>query len=132
MAKRKKKKKKKSFLQKFFSYSVLVLSLILIVSILILNVLDFIHLILVIGIIFIIYFIVFITIKKKKWLGYFLAIIFSTIFLFLTINVNKTVSFLSGLNLDYKTYHYSVVVLKTSEYKKIKDYIYMSSDEWER
>ena len=121
MAKRKKKKKKKSFLQKFFSYSVLVLSLILIVSILILNVLDFIHLLLVIGIIFIIYFIVFITIKKKKWLGYFLAIIFSTIFLFLTINVNKTVSFLSGLNLDYKTYHYSVVVLKTSEYKKIKD-----------
>ena len=121
MAKRQKKRRKKSILQKFFSYSILILSIILIVSILILNVLDFLHLILVIGIIFVIYFIVFITIRKKKWLGYFLSIVFSVIFLFLTINVNKTVSFLNGLNLDYKTYHYSVVVLKTSEYKKLKD-----------
>lgn len=119
MRKKRKDKKKKGniiFYRLFF-----IISLILFISILALNVLDLIHIGLVFIILLVINFIVYLLCKNKKILGYLLCFIFGGIFLFLTVNVSKTVSFLSDLDLKYKTYHYSLVVLKKSSYQSIKD-----------
>ena len=124
MARRRKKRKnnkKKSFSQKFFSWILSWAAIILVVSLLILNVLDLVHLGVVIAVIFVLCSIILLLIKKKKKLGYILSVLFSIIFILLIININKTVAFFSGLDLNYKTYQYSVVVLKSSDYKKLKD-----------
>lgn len=58
---------------------------------------------------------------KKKKLGLGIAVILIFAFSLLSFYINKTTGLLSSLNLNYKTYNYSVVVLKDSPYKKIKD-----------
>ena len=116
-----KKKRKPNLFQKFFSWLFILLSAILTGSIIVLNVLDLMHLCFVILVLAFMCFVVVHLVKKRKVFGYFLGVILGTILLFLTINVGKTVSFLNGLELDYKTYHYSVVVLGDSDYQKLRD-----------
>ena len=116
-----KKKRKPNLFQKFFSWLFILLSAILTGSIIVLNVLDLMHLCFVILVLAFMCFVVVHLVKKRKVFGYFLGVILGAILLFLTINVGKTVSFLNGLELDYKTYHYSVVVLGDSDYQKLRD-----------
>ena len=58
---------------------------------------------------------------KKKKIGSFLSIIVILIFSLLDFYLAKTTGLMSNLNLNYKTYNYSVIVLKSSHYKKLKD-----------
>ena len=116
-----KKKKKSSFFQKFFSFIIVILSLFLIGAIIFLNVLDFIHLWFVMIIVGIFDMIFLFMLKRRKIFGYLLNIIYIVVLCFLCFNVGKTVNFLKDLDLNYKTYNYSVVVLKNSKIKKISD-----------
>ena len=120
MAKRKKKNKKSS-IQSFFCSIVFLLSLILILYIVILNVLDLVHLGLIIGVLLFLFLFLVILIKKKRLLGCILSIIICILYVFLIFNINKTISFFNGLELNYKTYHYSVIVLKSSNFHKLGD-----------
>ena len=118
---RRKKKKKRSFFQKFFSLVIIILSILLIADIIILNVLDFIHLWFVMAIILVLGMIVLFILKRGRKLGYLISIIYSAILIFIVFNASKTVAFLNDLDLNYKTYNYSVIVLKKSDYKKLGD-----------
>ena len=119
MAKR--KKKKKSLGNSIFSIILMLISLYFILSVMILNVLDIIHLLVMIGGIVFIDLLFIFFIKKFRLFGSFLVIGFSILLLVFSFNVNKVASFLNNLDLDYKTYHYSVVVLKSSNKKKLSD-----------
>ena len=59
--------------------------------------------------------------SSHKKIGLLISGILIIIFSLLTFYLNKTTDVFENLNLDYKTYNYSIVVLKDSEYKKIKD-----------
>ena len=116
-----KKKKKSSFFRKFFSFIIVILSLFLIGSIIFLNVLDFIHLLFVMIIVGIFDMIFLFMLKRRRIFGYLLNIIYISLLCFLCFNISKTVSFLKDLDLNYKTYNYSVIVLKDKEFKKLND-----------
>lgn len=116
-----KKKKKSSFFQKFFSFIIVILSLFLIGSIIFLNVLDFIHLWFVMILVGIFDMIFLFMLKRRKIFGYLLNIIYISLLCFLCFNIGKTVSFLKDLDLNYKTYNYSVIVLKDKDFKKLSD-----------
>ena len=120
---KKKKKKKKPLLYKIITCLLLIVSLFLIGSIICLNVLNSVLLILVIGIILIIsgFNILLMLKSKKKKTGFGISVLLILIFGLLSFYINKTTGLLSNLNLTYKTYNYSVVVLKDSSYEKIKD-----------
>lgn len=121
--KRKKKKKKVPFIYKLFAIILLLVTLFLIGSIIYLNVLNLPLLILVISLIIIFSgFSSLLMLKsRKKKTGFGFSIILIMIFSLLIFYINKTTGLLSNLDLAYKTYNYSVVVLESSPYKKIKD-----------
>lgn len=123
MSKIKSKKKKTPFIYKVFAILLILVSLFLIGSIIYLNILNFLLLVLVSGIIFIISgFSVLLMLKsRKKKTGFGISLLLIIIFSLVSFYINKTTGLLSNLNLTYKTYNYSVVVLKSSPYKKIKD-----------
>lgn len=118
-----KKKKKLPFIYKLFSSLLALITVLFVGSIIYLNVLNF--LLLIIALIFIIFIssftILLMTKSRKKKTGFCLSIILILIYSFLSFYILKTTDFLSKLNLNYKTYNYSVVVLKTSPYQKLKD-----------
>lgn len=118
-----KKKKKLPFIYKLFSSLLALITILFVGSIIYLNVLNF--LLLIIALIFIIFIssftILLMTKSRKKKTGLCLSIILILIYSFLSFYILKTTDFLSKLNLNYKTYNYSVVVLKTSPYQKLKD-----------
>lgn len=118
-----KKKKKLPFIYKLFSSLLALITLLFIGAIIYLNVLNILLLliaIIVIGFISILT-ILLMTKSKKKKTGFLMSIILILIYSFLSFYILKTTNFLNDLNLNYKTYNYSVVVLKTSPYKKLKD-----------
>lgn len=119
----KKKKKKKPFIYRLFSWILIIISLFLIGSIIYLNVLNIPLLILVMFLIFIVdgFIILLMLRSKKKKMGFGISVILILLFSLLSFYINKTTGLLSNLNLNYKTYNYSVVVLKTSPYEKIKE-----------
>lgn len=123
MAKSKRNKKKVSLLYKIFAFLLLIVTLFLIGSIVYLNILNAVLLILVIGIILIVsgFSLLLMLKSRKKKTGFGISVLLILIFGLLSFYINKTTGLLSNLNLNYKTYNYSVVVLKTSPYKKIKD-----------
>lgn len=123
MAKRKsnKRKKKGSFIQRFLFKILICLSIVFFISLMVLNVLDLVRLLIVFGISIVLCLICKFMMYKKKKIGYLLSVLFSILFGFLIVNVNRTVAFLNNLDLEYKTYNYSVIVLKSSNYKKLKD-----------
>ena len=116
-----KKKKKKSSNHRVMRWLIFLISIYFILSVMILNVLDVIHLSVLVVLVIFFDLIFMFMIKKVRLLGVMLAIIYGGFLLLLSFNVNKTVSFLNSLNLNYKTYHYSVVVLKKSDKKKLSD-----------
>ena len=117
----KKRKVGKGF--KIFATILNIFSLLLIGMIIYLNVLNAKLLTLVTGVILIIdLFTCFLLLKsKKKKIGLLISTILILLYSFISYYLYKTTDFLSSLNLDYKTYNYSVVVLKESEYDKLKD-----------
>ena len=119
MAKR--KKKKKSLGKSIFSIILMLISLYFILSVMVLNILDIIHLLVMIGGIVFIDLLFLLFRKKFKLFGSFLVIGLCILLLVFSFNVNKVASFLNNLDLNYKTYHYSVVVLKSSDKKKLSD-----------
>lgn len=123
MAKGTRAKKKLPFIYKLFAILLAIVTIILVGSILYLNVLNLLFLIVVLGVIFLIstFIILLITKSRKKKLGLFVSIILILIYSFISYYILKTTDFLNNLNLNYKTYNYSVVVLKTSPYEKLGD-----------
>ena len=119
----KKKKKKQKKIYKFLSWGLLLVSIVLIVSLLYFNILPITYQFLVMGIIVLIDLILlFLMLKsKKKWFGAILSFIVMLVMLVISFYVFKTAGLLNNLNLNYKTYNYSVVVLKDSDYDKIND-----------
>ena len=119
----KKRKVGKGF--KIFATILNIFSLLLIGMIIYLNVLNAKLLTLVTGVILIIdLFTCFLLLKsKKKKIGLLISTILILLYSFISYYLYKTTDFLSSLNLDYKTYNYSVVALKESEYDKLKDIV---------
>lgn len=120
---REKKKKKVSFIYKIISFLLLIVTLFFLGNLIFLNVLSNTYLVIIIGIVLILNgFLSMMMIKgKKKKIGSFLSIIVILIFSLLDFYLAKTTGLMSNLNLNYKTYNYSVIVLKSSHYKKLKD-----------
>ncbi|MDY4996316.1 MAG: LCP family protein [Bacilli bacterium] len=120
---REKKKKKVSFIYKIISFLLLIVTLFFLGNLIFLNVLSNTYLVIIIGIVLILNgFLSMMMLKgKKKKIGSFLSIIVILIFSLLDFYLAKTTGLMSNLNLNYKTYNYSVIVLKSSHYKKLKD-----------
>lgn len=120
MAKKTKKPKK---IYKIFSGILILISTILIVSLIYFNILPILYQFIVIAIIVVIDLILLLLMLKsrKKKFGAFLSVIVTLIMSLLSFYILKTAGLLNNLNLNYKTYNYSVVVLKDSNYDKIKD-----------
>ena len=118
-----KKKKQTNIIFKITSILLLAFSLLLVGSIAYLNILNIFYLLLVTGVILLLDGVCLLLMNKskKKKTGMLLSGIFILLFGLLSFYVNKTTGLLSDLNLDYKTYNYSVVVLKDSSDKKLKD-----------
>lgn len=118
---RKKRKVGKGF--KIFAVMLTIFSLLLIGMLIYLNVLSNILLAVTIGVILLIDIACcFLLLKsKKKKTGLVISTLLMIIYSLLSYYLYKTTDFLSNLNFNYKTYNYSVVVLKDSEYEKLKD-----------
>ena len=123
MTKRSNKKKRTPFLYKMCSLILIFVSLFLIGSIIYLNILNFFLLVLVVGFIIIItaFCVLLMLRSRKKKTGFVCSLFLVLIFGLFSFYINKTTGLLSNLNLNYKTYNYSVIVLKDSPYKNLKD-----------
>ena len=119
--KKRSKKNKSNIFSKLFSSVLFLSSVFFIGSIFVLDVLDLFYFTLVVVFVILINLIGIFFIKKGKLFGHFLVFVLIAIFWFLILNVNKTVDFLKGLELNYKTYNYSVIVLKESNYKNLNE-----------
>ena len=123
MKRTKKTKRKVGKGFKIFASTLNIFSLLLIGMIIYLNILNIKLLGIVIGIILVIDLITcFLLLKsKKKKTGLLISTILILLYSFISYYLYKTTDFLSNLNIDYKTYNYSVVVLKDSKYENLKD-----------
>ncbi len=121
MAKKRKINNKPKKIYKVFSGLLILISIILIASLTYFNILPLLYQLIVIAIIVVIDLIDLILMLKsrKKKFGAFLSIIATIIMTIISFYVLKTAGLLNSLNLNYKTYNYSVVVLKNSNYKKV-------------
>ena len=117
------KKKKVPFIYKLISIILGIISILLILSIIKLNVLNIPLLLLVISIILIFVYIgIFLLLKSKiKKTGFSISLILILVFSIITFYISKTTGLLNNLNLSYKTYNYSVIVLKSNNYNKLND-----------
>lgn len=118
-----KKKKKIPFLYKLSACLLGGVTLFFIGSIICLNVLNIALLVLVSVIILGLCCIsIFLVLKSKiKVIGFCLSIVLMILFGGISFYINKTSGFLSGINLAYKTYNYSVVVLSGNDYHALSD-----------
>lgn len=123
MTKKVSKKKKVGIIYKLFSILLLLVTFVFIGAMIYLNILSLGFLILLIVVLLgVVLFLVMLMLKsRKKRLGLLISFIMMLFLGLLSFYVLKTTDFLSDLNLDYKTYNYSVVVLKNSDYRKLKD-----------
>lgn len=117
------KKKKIPFIYKLNSIILSIISILLISYIIYLNILNIPFLILVISFILSINLIsIFLMFKSKlKRLGFILSIILIIIFSILSFYISKLSGLLNNLDLNYKTYNYSILVSNNSNYKKLND-----------
>ncbi len=121
--KKTKKAKKTKIIYKFLAVVLSILSILFLASIGYLNVLSTTYLFLLIaGVILLDGISLFFLLKgKHKSIGVGLSIILILVLSILSFNIIKTTDLLNSLNLNYKTYNYSVIVLKDSDYQKLKD-----------
>ena len=119
----KKKKKRIPFIYKIVSLILLIVTLFFIGNLVFLNVLSDFYLMLVIFVVLLIDSILFLMLyrTKRKKIGCFLSMLCIFVFSLFDFYLGKTTGLLSNLNLNYKTYNYSVLVLKEENYKKLKD-----------
>ena len=120
MSRKVKKKPKKIY--KILSFMLILISIIFVVSLIYFNSLPILYLGIIIAIIGIIdlFLVMLMLHSRKKKTGALFSVIFSIIMAIISFFVFKTAGLLGNLNLNYKTYNYSVVVLKDSKYKKAK------------
>lgn len=113
----------KNNIYKVLSIILVIISILLISSIIIINIFNILLLILIIIFILSIVFIsIFLTFKSKaKRLCLSLLVLLIIIFSIITFYINKTNNLLNNLDLNYKTYNYSILVSNNSNYKNIKD-----------
>lgn len=113
----------KNNIYKVLSIILVIISILLISSIIIINIFNISLLILVIIFILSIVFIsIFLTFKSKaKRIGLSLLVLLIIIFSIIAFYINKTNNLLNNLDLNYKTYNYSILVSNDSNYKNIKD-----------
>lgn len=115
--------KKKNKLSKLLTMVLIIVSIIFMVSLMALNVLTIYYLFIIIAIVGILDFVVIILMHRKrksifgKVFGVFITIILGLGSFYLL----KTNNVLMSFNKNYKTYNYSVVVLKNSNYDKLAD-----------
>ena len=120
---RKRSNKNKSKLSKILSIILLIASIILLISLMYINILPITQLGIIAAIILIIDLIIITSMhkSKRKTLSYILSLFLTIIMLVGSFYTLKTTGLINNLNLNYKTYNYSVIVLKKSKYKKIDD-----------
>ena len=118
---KKKRKVGKGF--KFFAILTVLTSILLLGKIIYINILSNLLLIILIAVFLLIDFsCIFLLLRSRhKKIGLLISSIFIIIFSILTFYLNKTTSIFDNLNLDYKTYNYSIVVLNDSKFSKLKD-----------
>lgn len=123
MAKVTKKAKKPKLIYRVLAFILLVLSILFLGSIIYLNILSIFYLLLLIaGVLLLDGVSLFFLLKlKKKKLGVVVSTILILVLSLLNFYIIRTTGLISSLNLDYKTYNYSVIVLKNSSYQKLKD-----------
>ncbi len=121
MSRKEKQLKKKK--NKFLSFLLIIMSLILIGSIVYFNALPMVYLGIIIGIIVVldIWLIIMMRFGKRKRFWAFFSFIISLFMGLFSFYLLKTAGLIDNLNLNYKTYNYSVVVLKANDYDKIGD-----------
>ena len=117
------KKKKVWFIDKILFLFLLVASLFLMGNLLFLNVLSNFYLFLVIFFLIAVNLLFFKMVfwGKRKGISRFFLILLILILGLVDFYLGKTTGLLSRLNLNYKTYNYSVVVMKESSYHRLKD-----------
>ena len=120
---RKRSNKNKSKLSKILSIILLIASIILLISLMYINILPITQLGIIAAITLIIDLIIITSMhkSKRKVLSYILSLFLTIIMLVGSFYTLKTTGLINNLNLNYKTYNYSVIVLKKSKYKKIDD-----------
>ena len=120
---RKRSNKNKSKLSKILSIILLIASIILLISLIYINILPITQLGIIAAITLIIDLIIITSMhkSKRKVLSYILSLFLTIIMLVGSFYTLKTTGLINNLNLNYKTYNYSVIVLKKSKYKKIDD-----------
>ncbi|MEE3342611.1 MAG: LCP family protein [Bacilli bacterium] len=121
MSKREKQPKKKKY--RILTFLLLLVSLILIGSIMYINTLPMEYLGIILGIIIVIdiWLLFMMKFSKKRRTGAVLSFLITLIMGVISFYLLKTAGLIDNLNLNYKTYNYSVVVLKSSSYDKIGD-----------
>lgn len=119
---KKRRKKKVGVISKVLILLILGLSFFFVGQIFYLNILSWFYLLLCLLVVFLFDFVcIILLIRGKKKIGFVISFILLILFGFLDFYLSKTTGLFSNLNLNYKTYHYSVVVLKESPYQKLKD-----------
>ncbi len=118
-----KKKKKRCIFDKILAFFLLAVTLILVGNLFFLNVLSNVMLVGVVVILLIFNLLIFraLFFGKRKKLSRFFAILLILLLGLGDFYLSKTSGLLASLNLDYKTYNYSVLVLEDSSYHKLKD-----------
>ena len=114
---------KKRKINKVLLFLLLLMSILLVGSVVYLNTLPILYLGIIIGVVIVIdiWLIVIMKFGKRRIFNSFLCFIISLFMGLLSFYLLKTAGLLDNLNLNYKTYNYSVVVLKSSNYDKIGD-----------
>lgn len=119
----KKKKTKPKFIDKILSFLLLFITIIFLGAIIYLDMLPALYLIIIVILtLLIILFLIALMLKsRKKKTGAIISFLLMIIMSIVSFFIFRTTGLLNNLNLNYKTYNYSVVVLKDGAYDKIKD-----------
>ena len=121
MAKKAKKRSKKIY--KFFSILLVLVSLVFVLSLIYFNILPIMYQMIAVGavVLFDLILILSMLFGKKKKTSLFFSFIMIIVYSILSFFILRTAGLLNNLNLNYKIYNYSVVVLKDSNYDKLED-----------
>ena len=117
MAKRGRKSKKNRIITKLL----IIISVIFIISVVYVDILPIDYLLYVIGGVILLDLVLILLNRKNKKRTKIITLIITLLMGLFSFYTLKTNGLINNLNLNYKTYNYSVIVLNTSKYKTIKD-----------